>query len=154
MTNRILSSGVVILRWHKDHYRYLLLRAYDYWDFPKGQVEAGESPLEGAIREVEEETTITTLDFRWGKVYRQTQPYNHGRKVARYYIAEVRDEQIQLPVNPELGRPEHSEYRWVSREEAWPMLTPRVRAILKWVDYVIEKGPKSNRRQGGSYGGN
>ena len=139
MATRTLSSGVVVLRWHNDHYRYLLLRAYDYWDFPKGQVEAGESPLEAAIREVTEETTITDLDFRWGEVYRQTSPYNHGRKIARYYIAETATVAIELPINPELGRPEHSEYRWATRSEAWSMITPRVKAVLRWACGVVER---------------
>ena len=135
--NTMLSSGVVILHRRDDHYLYLLLRAYNYWDFPKGMVEPGESPLACAIREVEEETTLTGLNFRWGYVYRETQPYNHGRKVARYYIAEAPFTEIRLPVNPELGRPEHNEYRWVTRVVAWNMLTPRVHAILEWSDGII-----------------
>ena len=151
--DRILSSGVIVLRWDGDHYKYLLLKAYNYWDFPKGMVEAGESPFAGALREVREETTISRLDFRWGKVYRQTQPYNHGRKVARYYIAVTAERDISLPINPLLGRAEHSEYRWVTREEAWEMITPRVRAVLKWADEVMARrggraaktGPRANR---------
>lgn len=136
---RILSSGVVVVYWNRDHYDYLLLRAYNYWDFPKGVVESDESPLQAAIREVEEETTLTDLRFRWGDVYRETHPYNQGRKVARYYVAEATDTEVQLPPNPELGRPEHSEYRWVDRAEAWTMLTPRVRAILEWTDGIIAR---------------
>ena len=136
---RILSSGIVVVRWERDHYEYLLLRAYNYWDFPKGMVEADESPLEAAIREVEEETTLTGLRFRWGDVYRETHPYNQGRKVARYYIAEAVDPEVGLPDNPELGRPEHSEFRWVDRAEAWFLLTPRVRAILEWTDGIIAR---------------
>jgi bis(5'-nucleosidyl)-tetraphosphatase len=142
MSARILSAGVVVLRWHYDHYRYLLLRAYDYWDFPKGQVEPGESPLEAAIREVAEETTIDDLKFRWGEIYRQTSPYNHGRKIARYYIAETSVSEIALPVNPLLGCAEHSDYRWATRQEAWEMITPRVRAILKWAEGVISRSPQ------------
>lgn len=137
MAAKILSAGVVILNWQRNHHKYLLLRAYNYWDFPKGMVEPGEKPFDGAIREVQEETTITQLDFRWGHVYRETPPYNHGRKIARYYIAETSTLRIKLPVNPILGRPEHSDYRWVTRSQAWRMLTPRVRAILEWADSVI-----------------
>lgn len=146
MASRILSAGVIVLRRNTDHYLYLLLRAYDYWDFPKGQVERGESPLQAAVREVDEETTITDLNFRWGKVYRQTAPYNQGRKVARYYIAETQTEDITLPVNPLLGRPEHSDFRWVSRNEAWQMITPRVRAVLRWADGVLKRPPRGRRR--------
>ena len=136
---RTLSSGVVVVHWNHDRYDYLLLRAYNYWDFPKGVVETDESPLEAAVREVEEETTLTGLRFRWGDVYRETHPYNQGRKVARYYIAEAPNTEVRLPPNPELGRPEHSEYRWVDRAEAWILLTPRVRAILEWTDSIIAR---------------
>jgi len=129
----------VVVHWNRDHYDYLLLRAYNYWDFPKGVVETAESPLEAAVREVEEETTLTGLRFRWGDVYRETHPYNQGRKVARYYIAEVPNTAVQLPPNPALGRPEHSDYRWVDRAEAWNLLTPRVRAILEWADSMIAR---------------
>ena len=146
MATRILSAGVVVLRWDVDHYKYLLLKSYNYWDFPKGMVEPGETPLAGAVREVEEETTITELDFRWGKVYRQTQPYNHGRKIARYYIAVTSASEISLPINPELGRPEHSDYRWVTRSQAWPMLTPRVQAILRWSDDILAEQPRRQLR--------
>ncbi|MFO1371757.1 MAG: NUDIX domain-containing protein [Candidatus Competibacteraceae bacterium] len=139
---RALSAGVVVVHWNRDHYVYLLLRAYNYWDFPKGMVEPDELPLAAAIREVEEETTLTELRFRWGDVYRETYPYNQGRKVARYYIAEALNTEVRLPTNPELGRPEHSEYRWVERTEAWTMLTPRVRAILEWTDSIIARSPR------------
>ncbi len=136
---RILSAGVVVIHWDIDHYDYLLLRAYNYWDFPKGVVETDELPLEAAVREVEEETTLTGLRFRWGDVYRETHPYNQGRKVARYYVAESPSIEVSLPLNPELGRPEHSEYRWVNRAEAWNLLTLRVRTILEWADGVIAR---------------
>jgi len=34
----------------------------DYWDFPKGRIEAGETTLEAAIREVQEESSIVMTD--------------------------------------------------------------------------------------------
>ena len=67
-----LSSGVVIIRYINDVPHFLLLRAYQYWDFPKGIVEDGETPFDGALREVEEETTLTDLSFRWGSDYFET----------------------------------------------------------------------------------
>ena len=143
-TPRIQSAGVVVIHWSLNHYEYLLLRAYNYWDFPKGVVEADEAPLQAAIREVEEETTLTNLRFRWGDIYRETHPYNQGRKVARYYIAESTSAAVMLMPNPELGRPEHNEYRWVNRTEAWDLLTPRVRAILEWANSVTTR---SGRRR-------
>lgn len=132
-----LSAGVVVLYWHRDHYRYLLLRAYNYWDFPKGQVESGEAPLDAAIREVQEETGLVGLNFDWGEPFCETQPYNHGRKVARYYIARSVGNRVYLPVNPELGRPEHNGFLWATRREAWKLVTPRVQQILRWSDDIL-----------------
>ena len=34
------------------------------WEIPEGGVPAGESPLDGAIRELREETGVTATDWR------------------------------------------------------------------------------------------
>ena len=54
---------MVVVSRTDEHWRVLLLRVYNYWDCPKGVVEAGEDPLVAARREVREETTIEELDF-------------------------------------------------------------------------------------------
>ena len=127
-----LSAGAVIVHRQDNQWRFLLLRAFQYWDFPKGMVEPGEEPLAGALREVEEETTLTGLVFSWGQANIETAPYNHGKKYARYYLAESPTMKVMLPVSPLLGRPEHNEYRWVSYSEAESLVTLRVRRVLEW----------------------
>jgi 8-oxo-dGTP pyrophosphatase MutT (NUDIX family) len=139
---KILSAGVVVMRGQEAQRRYLLLRAYRNWDFPKGVVEEGEDPLQAAIREVEEESSITDLVFRWGYDYRETPPYGRG-KVARYYLAETRQLQIHLPINPELGRPEHDEFLWVDYSAAQKMLPPRLQPILEWAVHRSTSGSDS-----------
>lgn len=135
-----LSSGVIVVRKDRDGtWRFLLLRAYGYWDFPKGILEPGEEPLEAARRETREETTITDLDFRWGYGFRETAPYNRGRKIARYYLAETRTQDVSLPVNPEIGKPEHDAFKWVTYEEAENLVAPRVVEALKWAKALLEK---------------
>ena len=131
----MLSAGVVVVRDEADGCRYLLLRAYRYWDFPKGVVEAGEDPMEAARREAREEAGLVHLDFRWGPTFRETPPYGRG-KIARYYVAATDQVEIHLPVNPELGRPEHHEYCWLRYQEARCLLVPRVAAILGWARAV------------------
>ena len=131
MEIKILSAGVVVIRQAQPRPLFLLLRSYQNWDFPKGVVEAGETPLQGALREVAEETTITDLNFTWGDSYQETPPYARG-KVARYYLAETQQTHITLPVNPSLGHPEHEEYRWVSYSQAQSIIAPRLLPILKW----------------------
>ncbi|MDH3393147.1 MAG: NUDIX domain-containing protein [Desulfobulbaceae bacterium] len=127
-----LSAGVIIVRFTNNTPLYLLLRVYGYWDFPKGLVDEGEEPLAGAIREVEEESTLTNLHFRWGHEYRETSPYRNGRKVARYYLAESATGKVSLPVSPELGHPEHDSFKWLTYEKAHPLLADRVKPALEW----------------------
>lgn len=129
---RFFSAGVVVVRRVNNGWHLLVLRAYRNWDFPKGMVEPDEKPLEAAIRETAEEASITDLDFRWGGVFCETAPYNQGNKVARYYLAETKQENITLPISPELGHPEHDEWRWVNFYEAEALLPPRLQPILAW----------------------
>src|SRR6185436_16636639 len=111
------AAGAVIFRRSDRGIRLLLLRAYKNWDFPKGMVEPGEDALAAARREVAEETGLADLAYPFGDEFKETLPYS-GNKVARYYLAETDAEKIVLPVSPELGRPEHHEYRWASFDEA------------------------------------
>ncbi|MBS1211356.1 MAG: hypothetical protein H6R19_3754 [Proteobacteria bacterium] len=131
------SAGVVVAR--RDHGGWLLLvlRSYRNWDFPKGMVEPGETPLDAAIRETAEEAAVSELDFHWGEGYCETAPYRHG-KVARYYLAETTQTRITLPVSQELGRPEHDEWRWVDFDEAERLLPPRLQHILAWARKQLE----------------
>jgi 8-oxo-dGTP pyrophosphatase MutT (NUDIX family) len=131
MAERILSAGVVVVRRAEDGWRVLLLRVYNYWDCPKGLVEAGEGPLDTARREVREETGITDLEFRWGEEFIETPPYSKG-KVARYYLAETHTADAKLPINPQLGRAEHHEWRWLSWEEAEQRVVDRLWNVLRW----------------------
>jgi 8-oxo-dGTP pyrophosphatase MutT (NUDIX family) len=134
-----LSAGVVVVRSAAEGWRFLLLRAFNHWDFPKGMVEPGEEPFEAALREVREESTIEDLDFAWGDGSTQTGPYSRG-KTARYYIARTQTADVALPVNPQLGRAEHSEYRWASYDEAVSLVSPRVRPVLRWAAQVMNLG--------------
>jgi len=134
-----LSAGVVVVRPSEEGWRFLLLRAFNHWDFPKGMVESGEEPLEAALREVKEESLIDDLEFAWGESSTRTGPYSRG-KVACYYVAVTRTVEVTLPVNPELGRPEHSEFRWVDFDEAMQLVSPRVRPVLHWAAQVMNLG--------------
>lgn len=54
-----VSAGGVVFRQGRDGVRLLLIRdRFGRWSLPKGHVEAGETPEEAALREVEEETGI------------------------------------------------------------------------------------------------
>src|SRR5262245_45160872 len=126
-----LSAGVVVVRETPAGWRFLLLRAFNHWDFPKGMVEPGEEPLAAAIREVKEETLIADLEFAWGEIHTQTGPYSRG-KVARYYLAKTVTAAGTLPVSGEPGRAGNNEFRWVERATALKLVSPRVEPIIEW----------------------
>ena len=130
------AAGVVVFRRTARGIYYLVLRAYNNWDFPKGLVEAGEDQLACAKREMKEETGLSSVEFPFGEEHRETAPYS-GNKVARYYLGETDEVEIELPVSKELGRPEHHEYRWVTHDEAEDLLPPRLAGILDWAKRTI-----------------
>lgn len=137
-TPRRRSYGIIPVALPKDGPPlFLILRAYRNWDFPKGGAERGETPLETARRELGEETGIHAFTLAWGEVCMDTLPYAGG-KVATYYPARVDKQVLSLPVSPELGRPEHDEYRWVPYEVAKTMLPPRLMPVLAWAWAVID----------------
>jgi 8-oxo-dGTP pyrophosphatase MutT (NUDIX family) len=120
-----------VVRCSGGAWRFLLLRAYRNWDFPKGLVERDEEPLDAARREVAEETLITDLDFAWGTDFHETGPYARN-KVARYYLARTDTEAVSLPVRPELGRAEHNEARWFDLPGALAVASPRLVPVIEW----------------------
>jgi bis(5'-nucleosidyl)-tetraphosphatase len=139
MKVRKRSAGMVILRPCDAGLCCLMLRCYGYWDFPKGEVEAGEDPLAAARREVREETGLQGLEFPWGHGYTETPPYGQG-KIARYYLATSAQGEVVLPVSPALGAPEHHDFRWVSFDEGRTLVNDRIRAVLDWAQARTREG--------------
>lgn len=113
------SAGMIVFRQHPEQgIQYLLMyHQGEYWNFPKGHVEEGESELEAALRELAEETEITKIkvidDFR-----EQTQfifKEKHGSKAGELirkdlvmYLAEVSPQ-----TNPKISK-EHNGFAWLT----------------------------------------
>jgi len=131
-----LSCGAVVVRRVESGWLTLMLRAYRNWDFAKGVREAGETPMQAALREVGEETGIGDLQFDWGERFTDTGPYNRG-KVARYYLARTEQVYVEMGISPELGRPEHHEFQWMDFDKAYDITSPRVREVVQWARQVI-----------------
>ena len=130
------AAGVVVFRRTARGLYFLILRAYNNWDFAKGLVDPGEDQLACAKRELKEETGLASVEFPFGEEFKETVPYS-GNKVARYYLGETDEVEIELPVSKELGRPEHHEYRWVTYDEAEALLPPRLAIVLEWARRTI-----------------
>ena len=148
MADIIYSAGIVPVKFISDTYQFLILRKGNYWDFPKGKLEPGEQFLEAAIRETAEETTLTDIIFPWGHIYNDTEPYKvktgnknkKGRKIARYFLGRVMSGEPRLMPNPENGRVEHDEFRWLFYHQVKSLaLTERIEDTLDWAQQQIER---------------
>ena len=70
----VKSCGVLVFR-KKPNFSFLLMKHSNRWDLPKGHVDAGESEIETALRELNEETGIRENhidldpDFRFSHFY-------------------------------------------------------------------------------------
>jgi 8-oxo-dGTP pyrophosphatase MutT (NUDIX family) len=85
MKNKILpkiSAGIVPYKFKNKETQFLLLRVFNYWDFPKGHVEKGENYLTAAIREPKEETNVFDIHFPFGNTFYQTEVYGEGKAIS------------------------------------------------------------------------
>lgn len=130
--NGIQSAGVIVVRFESNKPYFLLLRAYDFWDFPKGKIEYKETKIQAAIREVSEESGICDLSFDWGRVYYETEPFGRNNKVVYYFVASTENKEVFIENNPITGFAEHQEYRWVSYDEAMILTKQRIQKALLW----------------------
>ncbi|MCI4347956.1 MAG: NUDIX domain-containing protein [Thermoplasmata archaeon] len=96
-----LAAGAVVV--DSRAHRFLLLHepTEDRWCFPKGHVEAGESLLGAAKREVAEETGLENLDFR-GELGEVTYRFYNPRrdrnvlKTSVYFLALAENGRLKL----------------------------------------------------------
>ena len=102
---------------------------YDDWTLPKGKLDSGESFEEAALREVEEEASLTC---RLGPELSETHYHdNKGRpKVVRWWAMEV---EIEVPFEP---NDEVDELRWLEPPEAAAALTYERDRVL--VDEAVQ----------------
>lgn len=141
----IESSGVAIVDLNlenpTDEATVLCVRAYSNWDFPKGQLEEGESHVGAAIRETEEETTLQHgADYILSGPPAGATTYGTGakKKTATYYIGMRMSKKTPfLPVSEELGKPENDEFRWVPLSKLHSLMPGRLQSIcdsiVRWV---------------------
>ena len=116
----IWAAGCVVARRDSEgKAEYLIIHRprYDDWSLPKGKLDKNETFLQGALREVEEETGITGKKPRLiGSVGYFTQ--NGNPKVVRWWLTEVKKGLFKP--NKEVDR-----IKWVSYKKALKKLAYR-----------------------------
>jgi len=115
----MVRAGGVLLLTDTRPRQFLLMRHPDRWDLPKGHCDGGETFLQAAKRELQEETGISPSrcrfadDFHFDLTYPVTYrgESKSRQKKIRYFLAFV-PETVRITVT------EHESYRW------WPWNPP------------------------------
>ena len=118
------SSKVLLLR-HSS----VSSRGGGHWDFPKGHIDDGETEIQTALRELEEETGIANVDLVDG--FRDTITYTFpsgqeriGKEVV-FFLATTKESKVRLSH-------EHIDYSWLDFDSAFSRLTyDNARLILR-----------------------
>ena len=117
------SAGVIV--YYKSHASdepsYLILHyGSGHWDFPKGKLEASETEIEAALRELKEETALEAMlnpDFEESLAYFFRSPGGElVHKKVTFFIGETFRQDVTLSY-------EHVGYKWLTFAEAERQLT-------------------------------
>lgn len=127
---RILECvDILVFREHKGEYQFLMLHRnvddepFNGWEYPKGGLRYHETPREGALRELLEDTGIdSTGGFRYGgslgyqtvDVAWRKQGYSALRVRGVTFLFYGREEDITLKTS----RHGHTKFQWMTREDA------------------------------------
>jgi 8-oxo-dGTP pyrophosphatase MutT (NUDIX family) len=128
------SAGAVVFH-RNDQSEYLLLLS-NFWGFPKGHIETGESEEDAALREIREETglDVNLIDgFRAVDEYWYQHKGQRVKKQAVFFLGEAKDRESKLSW-------EHEEIAWLSYEAALQRLKYKnLREILTEAHGFLQK---------------
>ena len=121
----LFTSGKVLLLRHSS----ISSRGGGHWDFPKGHIDDGETEIQTALRELEEETGITHANIIDG--FRDTITYTFSggqgqiEKEVVFFIAFTKESNVTLSH-------EHIDYSWLDFDSAFSRLTyDNARQVLR-----------------------
>jgi bis(5'-nucleosidyl)-tetraphosphatase len=116
MYDEISAGAVLHLVDENFEINYLILNySYGHWDFPKGNIESGETEIDTIKREVMEETGI--VDIKLIEGFRQQISYKYRKKsklvhkTVIYYLAETKSNKVVLSF-------EHVNFAWLNFNSA------------------------------------
>ncbi|XP_068736518.1 bis(5'-nucleosyl)-tetraphosphatase [asymmetrical]-like [Montipora capricornis] len=138
------AAGLIIFRRRQftGPFEYLLLQTSygkHHWTPPKGHVDPGESDMQTALRETEEESGLEVSSLNVMEHAKTTLNYEvRGKpKTVIYWAAEVKD--YDEPV--QLSR-EHQDFKWLPIDRACDLLHDTTGLALREVDEELRNKVK------------
>ncbi|MEM3362470.1 MAG: bis(5'-nucleosyl)-tetraphosphatase [Candidatus Anstonellaceae archaeon] len=129
------SRGFILFRKENSKFYFLILKyRAGHWDFPRGHVEQNEDELQAALRELEEETSISSIKILDGFSYSYEYDFSDNRhKKVTLFLAKTTQKSVKLS-------DEHVDWRWEEFENALKLLTyPHPKEALKKAMEFLEK---------------
>lgn len=146
------SAGLVLFRTENAQKLYLLLNYTNggHWDFPKGKMELQETKTEAALRELAEETGITTcVLIADAPCHQQSGTSPYFEETVSYVFTDFDGQPTEKTIFFFLARTEssfltlsheHTDAVWLAYEQALKMLTyPNAREILNKAHAFLTK---------------
>ena len=116
------GAGVVVVKKIDGVWHTFAMWARNGYDIPKGHLEDGDTYLETAIRECEEESGINDLNFQWGTGSIKLDNL-------RVFVAST-EQEGQIVPNPHTGIYVHERCEWLTFEKmkyhAYKYLVPGI----------------------------
>lgn len=127
--NKMLLVSLVVI-FNSDNKILLLKRSENTdwcpncWALVGGKIEKNETPENGLVREVREETKIELLKFRLKKIIK------FDNVLEYLYIGKIENDLVEL-------NGEHTEYKWCSLDEV-KKIENKVPELINYIKYVIK----------------
>jgi len=132
------SAGYLVFRLEDGQRQYLILHyPSGHFDFAKGHLEAGESNIQAALRELTEETGIEQIDtvdgFEQSIIYTFRRKEGMVEKKVTFFLAETRENAIKIS-------DEHQGFLWLPYEQALTKITfENARSILRAAEKFVSE---------------
>jgi bis(5'-nucleosidyl)-tetraphosphatase len=131
------SCGFLIVRGDPVE-SFLLMRHTDRWDLPKGHLDPGESETECALRELHEETGITSDDIEIIRGFRFTTNYpvrskRDGRQIDKTLVVFL----ARLKHDVQIKATEHGGFQWFAWQPPHNIQTRTINPLLDAADEFL-----------------
>jgi 8-oxo-dGTP pyrophosphatase MutT (NUDIX family) len=139
-TDDLQITAKVLIRDESNKVLILKDRFSDWWDLPGGHIHTEETPEEGALREVEEETGIKLNEV--DLVIGQEVDTDLGHRLGLFLVAYV-----PLDSPKPLLSDEHTDYAWIGMDETYYYNLGVWEPIIRYVLRFISEGAHENLGQ-------